>query len=182
MNVKASAFAAAAALAVPLWVWYGWRIEPSNGQIAVLMKKTGRDLPPDEILAPGPEYKGVQTDVLPEGLEYERGSALDSGYARVPGSFERIEPFAAYRVRCTDIDVGGHMNNGAYPAALFGAFSNAQIAAMDIKRIDLIFRSPCFEGDVLTLQKKEAADGSGLDLRMGREDGGTALLGHIELA
>ena len=49
------------------WVWWGWRIEPGNGQIAVLMKKTGVNLPSDAILAPGPEYKGVQADVLPEG-------------------------------------------------------------------------------------------------------------------
>ena len=56
-----------ALIAFPLWVWYGWRIEPSNGEIAILIKKTGRNLPPEAILAPGPEYKGIQEDVLPEG-------------------------------------------------------------------------------------------------------------------
>ena len=61
------AVAAALAMVLSLWVWYGWRIEPSNGQIAVLLKKTGRDLPPEAILAPGPEYKGIQEEVLPEG-------------------------------------------------------------------------------------------------------------------
>ena len=49
------------------WVWFGWRIEPENGQIAVLMKKTGENLPAEAILAPGPEYKGIQAEVLPEG-------------------------------------------------------------------------------------------------------------------
>ena len=49
------------------WVWWGWRIEPANGQIAVLMKKTGENLPPEAILATGPEYKGIQPEVLPEG-------------------------------------------------------------------------------------------------------------------
>ena len=33
--------AAAVVLVLPLWVWYGWRIEPGNGQIAILLKKTG---------------------------------------------------------------------------------------------------------------------------------------------
>ena len=56
-----------AIIAFPLWVWYGWRIEPGNGEIAILIKKTGRNLPPEAILAPGPEYKGIQEDVLPEG-------------------------------------------------------------------------------------------------------------------
>jgi regulator of protease activity HflC (stomatin/prohibitin superfamily) len=54
-------------LFLPLWVWFGWRIEPDNGQIAILVKKTGKNLPADRIIAESPEYKGVQLDVLPEG-------------------------------------------------------------------------------------------------------------------
>ncbi len=50
-----------------MWWWYWWRIEPGNGEIAVLTKKTGRNLPPEEIIALSDEYKGVQLDVLPEG-------------------------------------------------------------------------------------------------------------------
>jgi len=56
-----------AAVVLGSWIWWGWRIEPENGQIAVLMKKTGENLPPEAILAPGPQYKGIQPDVLPEG-------------------------------------------------------------------------------------------------------------------
>lgn len=56
-----------AIVALPVWIWFGWRIEPANGEIAILMKKTGKNLPPEEILAPGPEYKGIQEAVLPEG-------------------------------------------------------------------------------------------------------------------
>ena len=55
------------ALVLAGWIWYGWRIEPENGEIAVLMKKTGRNLPAEAILAPGPEFKGIQAEVLPEG-------------------------------------------------------------------------------------------------------------------
>lgn len=54
-------------VAFPLWVWVGWRIEPGPGEIAILMRKTGKDLPAEMILAPGPGYKGIQADVLPEG-------------------------------------------------------------------------------------------------------------------
>ncbi len=56
-----------ALLLLPAWVWFWWRIEPGNGEIAVLVKKTGRNLPPDSIIAESAEYKGVQLDVLPEG-------------------------------------------------------------------------------------------------------------------
>ena len=54
-------------VAIPLWVWFWWRIEPGNGEIAVLTKKTGKNLPADQIIALTDEYKGIQLEVLPEG-------------------------------------------------------------------------------------------------------------------
>ena len=54
-------------LLISLFVWYGCRIEPGNGQIAVLIRKTGKNLPQDAILAPSADYKGVQLEVLGEG-------------------------------------------------------------------------------------------------------------------
>lgn len=82
MNIKALLFLAAVALPLPLWVWYGWRIEPSNGQIAVLMRKTGKNLPQEAIIAPGPEYKGVQADVLPEGRYFRNPWTWEWQYYR----------------------------------------------------------------------------------------------------
>ena len=82
MNFKVSLFLAAVALPLPLWVWYGWRIEPSNGQIAVLMRKTGKNLPQEAIIAPGPEYKGVQADVLPEGRYFRNPWTWEWQYYR----------------------------------------------------------------------------------------------------
>ena len=69
-------------LVLSMWVWYGWRIEPTNGQIAVLLKKTGKDLPPEAILAPGPEYKGIQEDVLPEGRYFRNPWTWEWRYAK----------------------------------------------------------------------------------------------------
>ena len=57
----------AAFLLGSMWWWFCWRIEPDSGEIAVLVKKTGKNLPVDRILADSPEYKGIQPDVLPEG-------------------------------------------------------------------------------------------------------------------
>ncbi len=45
------------------WWWFWWRIEPGNGEIAILTKKTGKDLPTEEIIAVTDEYKGVQLAV-----------------------------------------------------------------------------------------------------------------------
>ncbi|HRR32765.1 MAG TPA: SPFH domain-containing protein [Kiritimatiellia bacterium] len=76
-------------LVAPLWVWYGWRIEPDSGQIAILIKKTGKDLPPDRIIADSPAYKGIQLDVLPEGR-----------FFRNPYTWSWVI------TRCTDIPAG----------------------------------------------------------------------------
>ena len=114
-------------------------------------------------------------DIMPADMVYERGSALGEGYARITPRFE-AEPFAVYRVRSTDIDLGGHMNNAAYPRALFGALPSQEIAARDIRSIDLIFRAPCYEGEALEIRKRE--DGGVLDLCMSR-DGEVRLLARI---
>jgi len=56
-----------AAVVIPLFVWFFCRIEPGADEIAVLIRKTGTDLPPGEILATGINQKGIQLEVLPEG-------------------------------------------------------------------------------------------------------------------
>ncbi|ADB19064.1 band 7 protein [Pirellula staleyi DSM 6068] len=46
------------------------RIEVPTYHMAVLTKKTGKDLPNDAEIAPTPEYKGVQLEVLGEGRHF----------------------------------------------------------------------------------------------------------------
>ncbi|MDD2237410.1 MAG: SPFH domain-containing protein [Kiritimatiellae bacterium] len=54
-------------VAVPFWVWFFWRLEVGPGEIAILIHKTGTDLPAGQILALTPEEKGIQQEVLSEG-------------------------------------------------------------------------------------------------------------------
>ena len=116
------------------------------------------------------------TDLFPAELDYCPGAAVSEPFARIPARFEGLEPFAEYTVRSTDIDLGGHMNNAAYPRALFGAFSTQELEALQARSIDLIFRSPCYEGEELTFYKKE---GEGVtDLRIARGDE-TVMLARI---
>lgn len=80
--------------------------------------------------------------------------------------FEGIAPYAEYQVRSTDIDVGGHMNNTAYVRMIVGSLSNEERKALTIRRMDVIFRASCYEGDVLSFRRKETEDG--LDIRVSR--------------
>ncbi|MDS4057709.1 MAG: hypothetical protein RKP73_03950, partial [Candidatus Contendobacter sp.] len=54
-------------LGLTIFVWFFCRIEPGSGEIAVLIRKTGDDLPPGAIIALEPGQKGIQFEVLPEG-------------------------------------------------------------------------------------------------------------------
>lgn len=115
-------------------------------------------------------------ELFPADLSFG-AAALAEPYARIPDRFEGLEPFAAYTVRSTDIDVGGHMNNAAYLRALFGCFSTRELAGMEIRTIDVSFRASCFEGEVLRFTRREH-DGA-LDIRAARGED-TVLLVRIE--
>ncbi len=54
----------------PWSIYQECRIEVPNKQMAVLTHKTGEDLEPGVVIAPSPEFKGVQKDVLTEGRYY----------------------------------------------------------------------------------------------------------------
>jgi regulator of protease activity HflC (stomatin/prohibitin superfamily) len=62
---------------LPIFIWFFCRIEPHNDQIAILIRKTGKDLPSGEILAVEKNQKGVNLDVLPEGRYFRNPYTWD---------------------------------------------------------------------------------------------------------
>lgn len=63
--------------------WFFCRIEPGPDQIAILIRKTGRDLPPQQILATAPGEKGIQLDVLAEGRYFKNPYTWGWRYHRI---------------------------------------------------------------------------------------------------
>ncbi len=61
----------------PLFLWFCCRIEPDNGEVAVLIHKTGLNLPEGEIIAPDDRYKGIQLEVLGEGRYFRNPYSWD---------------------------------------------------------------------------------------------------------
>lgn len=55
------------ALFIFIFFWFFCRIEPGTDKIAVLIHKTGKDLPSGQIIALQPDEKGILLEVLPEG-------------------------------------------------------------------------------------------------------------------
>ncbi len=64
------------ALAPMVW-WFGFRIEPSEGEIAVLIRKTGEDLSSGQIIAGHDGQKGIQLEVLAEGRYFRNPYVWD---------------------------------------------------------------------------------------------------------
>lgn len=60
-----------------VFFWTQCRIEVGTGHVAVLIRKTGRPLPPDRILAPDETYQGIQPDVLSEGRYFRNPFVWD---------------------------------------------------------------------------------------------------------
>ena len=56
-----------ALIAAFIVIWVFCRIEPGAGEIAVLIRKTGDNLPPGQVIALVEKQKGIQLDVLAEG-------------------------------------------------------------------------------------------------------------------
>ncbi|MEE9369104.1 MAG: SPFH domain-containing protein [Pontiella sp.] len=50
-----------------VFFWFFCRIEPGAGEIAVLIRKTGENLPSGQVIALEEKQKGIQLDVLSEG-------------------------------------------------------------------------------------------------------------------
>lgn len=57
----------AAVLVSPFYIWFFCRIEPGANELAVLIRKTGTNLPSGQIIATEPGQKGIQLEVLPPG-------------------------------------------------------------------------------------------------------------------
>ena len=61
---------AALIVAVGIFVWYFCRIEVGEGKFVPLLGKTGKEISNTDILAPGPEFKGPQFNILQEGRHF----------------------------------------------------------------------------------------------------------------
>jgi len=96
--------------------------------------------------------------IFPEELDFDRPSASPDPFMRIPDEFTPEEEYAEFRVSSVDIDVGGHMNNAAYVRAIVGSISNAELDRLSPKSMTVIFRTPCFEGELLKLYKRETEE------------------------
>ena len=114
--------------------------------------------------------------VFPTGLRYDRPSACPGSFADIPEKEGDWTALDEYRVRSTDIDLGGHMNNVAFFRAMIGAIPNARWKSLRPREMDVVFRASAYEGDLLRIE--ERTRGEALELRVCRGEK-TLLLARI---
>ncbi len=97
--------------------------------------------------------------IFPAELELAAEAAYPAPFARIKPDFSGAETLGSYTVRSTDIDLGGHMNNVAYLRALLGTLSGEELARLPQGEVEIVFRSPCFEGERLIVLRRETETG-----------------------
>lgn len=116
-------------------------------------------------------------EVYPPELTLDRALVLDAPYAHIAEDFDDAEDCGTYAVRPTDIDLGGHMNNTAYIRSLLDLFPNRALKEMPIREIDAVYRAPCFEGDMLRIQRRRREGAQ--EFRMSTAEGKTVFLARV---
>ena len=112
-------------------------------------------------------------EVFPAELELAQAPAYAAPFARIRPDFSEAEALGSYTVRATDIDLGGHMNNIAYLRAILGLLSGEELKTLPQGELEIVFRSPCFEGEVLSVRRRETE--TGWELATLRADGSPAV-------
>lgn len=123
------------------------------------------------------------SDFYPEQDEITQALAgrdlpLPEPAPRISPDFSEASVLGTYKVSPTDIDLGGHMNNVAYLWALMRFFPCEKQKEMAISDVDIAYRKPCYEGELLEIRMRES-DGW-LELGMFKEDGSAAVLVRIQ--
>ena len=116
-------------------------------------------------------------EIYPPELEILPDVVCDVPYLKLKDNFDDCEESSTYTVLSTDLDTSQHMNNVNYIKVVFGMFSSAQLAEMDIAEVDISYKNQCYEGELLTLKKKNVENG--FEIGIFKEDGTRGALAKI---
>lgn len=125
----------------------GETLVEGKSEFAVVDLKSFRPLPMTELYTPE------------LAAELTEETAVPGPFSRIRESFSPEEKWGEYTVRPSDIDMAGHMNNTMYPRMLMDGIPLSEQRENPIREIELCFRAPCFEGQKLTLYRRETENG-----------------------
>ena len=116
------------------------------------------------------------SDVYISGTVFSDKKVDVEAFEKIAEDFLPEQKLGVYRISSSDIDLGQHMNNAAYVRALLGAVKCSELQS--ITDAEVVFRIPCFEGDELSIYRKNTD--SGFDMAMLLPDGKAAILARFK--
>ena len=131
---------------------------------AIINMQTGRPEKLDKIFAPDFEFCN---DVV-----------CEEPFMRICEDFSDGEFVGEIHVGSGDIDMGHHMNNVMYIREVLNLFSLKELEKMNIREIEVCYRSSCFEHDVLKVWRRDVEDGA--EFGVFRGEGAVAVLLHMK--
>lgn len=94
-------------------------------------------------------------NIYPEGLVHLEDAVCNEPFVRICADFSDCEEIKKHLITSSDIDLSRHMNNVAYIRAVLSAFSCSELDKMDISEIEIAYKAQCFEGEELSIRKRQ---------------------------
>ena len=98
-------------------------------------------------------------DNYPSDFQHLTDTVCDDPFTHVSRDISDFDLLGEYTVTSRDIDLAQHMNNTAYIDMIFSFFSCREIEKMNIKSVEISFRSPCYESEKLICRYKKSETG-----------------------
>ncbi len=93
--------------------------------------------------------------IFPEGFEFWPEKVCGDKFTRINQNFDGCPELGGHRIKSTDVDFVGHMNNCAYIRAIENCLSREQLNALPIDTIEINYKQQCFEGETLVFKYRK---------------------------
>ncbi len=122
--------------------------------------------------------KPVRTEnIYPTTLSPIPTAVIPEPFTRMRDDLAASEAVGTHTVTSSDIDFGGHVTNALYLRMLCDTMEVAEHTALAIREAEIQYLTPCFEGEVLTVLRRQ--NGDSLDFAIRKQDGKTAVLARF---
>lgn len=118
-------------------------------------------------------------DVYPQDIEHLTDVVCADPFARISTDFSDCEKLCDYLVTSRDIDASHHMNNVAYIRAVLSTMTCEELNALNIRGMEVAYRTQCFEGETLSIYKRMGEEF--MDIGVLKSDGKAAAVIRISL-
>ena len=106
---------------------------------------------------------------FPEDFPFCGEEVVTEPFLRFHETFIPEEAAYTLKVRASHTDFGGHMNNVSYVRVLLDAFTVEELSSMKVREMEIRYAASCFEGDELTVYRRQVEDGWILGVQKGDE-------------